>query len=111
MNAIADPISHHHLNKTPPSAGAEKAEHHREKAETNTRKREGTEEPVKRPVVDLAEKDNKLEYEYDRELDHMIAQIKDAETDEVIREIPSRKLLSIASRIEKLFGLKVNLLL
>ena len=51
-----------------------------------------------------------VNYQYDHELKRMIALVKDADTNEVIREIPPRKLLSVASEIESLFHLKYNFL-
>lgn len=49
-----------------------------------------------------------LNFSIDKETERMVLKIINAETDEVIRQIPAEEALRIASRLSKLLGLLVD---
>ena len=46
-----------------------------------------------------------VEFNIDEDSGRMVVQVKDAETHEVIRQIPSEQMLKIAKQMDKLYGL------
>lgn len=50
----------------------------------------------------------KIKFDIDEKTDQIIVKIIDAETQEVIRQIPPPELLNIAARIEEMSGLLFN---
>ena len=92
-----------------PARQVERGREEREEVQNNSQKRNTQPEELLKQIKTITEDGlYSVRFERDSGTDELVVKITDRETDEVIRQIPSKEMLELAQALERLQGLLIR---